>query len=72
MKMNIGTATRTGLEAAEPQMRGSRLKNCTGSNTPSSMPIPPKKIADPAQHERHRVAAEQREGQDREQDQRQR
>ena len=47
MKMNMGTATRIGLEAAEPQMRGSRLKNCTGMNTSSSMPMPPNRIAIP-------------------------
>ena len=30
MKMNMGTATRIGLEAAVPHTRGSRLKNWTG------------------------------------------
>ena len=47
MKMNIGTATRIGLAAMPPQMRGSRLKNIIGSNTPNAMPMAPKKIAMP-------------------------
>ncbi len=47
MKMNIGTATRIGLDAAEPKMRGSRLKNCTGMKTSSSMPMKPNTMAMP-------------------------
>jgi hypothetical protein len=47
MKMNIGTATRIGFAAMPPQMRGSRLKNIIGSNTPNAMPMAPKKMAMP-------------------------
>ena len=47
MKMNIGTATRIGLAAMPPQMRGSRLKNCIGWNTSNRMPIAPNTIAMP-------------------------
>ncbi len=47
MKMNIGTATRIGFAATPPQMRGSRLKNCTGWKTSNRMPRPPKKMPIP-------------------------
>jgi hypothetical protein len=47
MKMNIGTATSTGLEAAAPHTLGRRLKNCSGWKTSNRMPMPPKKMAMP-------------------------
>jgi hypothetical protein len=43
----MGTATMMGFDAAVPQTRGIRLKNCIGLNISSSIPMPPNNIATP-------------------------
>ena len=47
IKINMGTATNIGFEAAVPHMRGNKLKNCIGSKTSSKIPTPPNNIPIP-------------------------
>ncbi len=47
MKMKVGIATSTRFSAACPQMRGTKLKNCTSLKEPRKNPINPNRIARP-------------------------
>ena len=47
MKMKVGIATSTRFSAAWPQMRGTKLKNCTSLNEPRKKPRKPKSSASP-------------------------
>ena len=71
MKMNIGIDTSTGSAATPPHMRRMMLDMPMNGNTSAAQPMTREHQRGAAEHERHRVAAEDDEEHHDEHDQRQ-